>query len=176
VAAGRVGRQGTRVSAVPGVRWPQRGRTRVAAAGLLRYTGQSDAVEIALAEPYDLKAVDAAFKATHEKLFGFATDEPWEIDTLRVTVTSPPKQGTPALAADAATAAPEPVARRKCWFEGGRERETPYYDRDKLPVDWKISGPAIIEDAWSTIIVDPGATAWVDAHEHLHIAVEADRA
>lgn len=153
-----------------------RDRQRVAVAGLLRYTGQSDAVEIALAEPYDLEAVDAAFKATHEKLFGFATAEPWEIDTLRVTVTSPPKQGTPALAAEAATAAPEPVARRTCWFEGGSERETPYYDRDKLPVDWKISGPAIIEDAWSTIIVDPGAAAWVDAHEHLHIAVEADRA
>ena len=149
---------------------------RVAVAGLLRYTGQSDAVEIALAAPYDLKAVDAAFKATHERLYGFATDEAWEVDTLRVTVSSPPKQDLSSLAAPVAGAAPEPVALRKCWFEGNREQDTPYFDRDRLPVDWKVSGPAIIEDAWSTIIVDPGATAWVDAHEHLHIAVEEDRA
>ncbi|MBK6465710.1 MAG: hydantoinase/oxoprolinase family protein [Rhodobacter sp.] len=152
-----------------------RDRLRVEVAGLLRYTGQSDAVEVPLAAPYDLAAVDTAFKAIHQRLYGFATDEAWEVDTLRVTVSAPPKQDVSALATDAAGTATEPVAIRKCWFEGGSELDTPYFDRDQLPVDWKIAGPAIIEDAWSTIIVDPGATAWVDAHAHLHIAVEAGR-
>ena len=31
-----------------------------------------------------------------------------------------------------------------------------------------------IEDAWSTIVLDPGATAWPDASGHLIIAVEGD--
>jgi N-methylhydantoinase A len=152
-----------------------RDRLRVEVAGLLRYTGQSDAVEVPLAAPYDLTAVDKAFKAIHQRLYGFATDEAWEVDTLRVTVSAPPKQDVSALATDAAGTVTEPVAIRKCWFEGGSELDTPYFDRDRLPVNWKVAGPAIIEDAWSTIIVDPGATAWVDELAHLHIDVEVGR-
>lgn len=152
-----------------------RNELRVDVAGLLRYTGQSDAVEVPLATPFDLKVVDADFKAIHERLYGFATDEAWEIDTLRVTVSAPPKQDVSALATHATETSTEPLAIRKCWFEGGVEHDTPYFDRDRLPADWKIEGPAIIEDAWSTIIVDPGATAWVDKNEHLHIAVEVGR-
>jgi N-methylhydantoinase A len=147
----------------------------IAVAGLLRYTGQSDAVEVPLAAPYDRAVVEADFKSIHRRLYGFATDEAWEVDTLRVTVSAPPKQDVSTLATETAETTPEPLAIRKCWFEGGTELDTPYFDRDRLPVDWKIAGPAIIEDAWSTIIVDPGATAWVDAHAHLHIDVEAAR-
>ena len=148
---------------------------QVGVAGLLRYTGQSDAVEVPLVAPYDLAEVDAAFKATHERLYGFATDEVWEVDTLRVTVSAPPKQDVSNLPADAAGDAVAPTAVRRCWFEGGTAVDTPHFDRDRLPVGRRISGPAIIEDAWSTVIVDPGATAWADEHAHLHIDVEGGR-
>ncbi len=147
---------------------------RVEVAGLLRYTGQSDAVEVPLAPPYDLGDADRAFKATHERLYGFATDEIWEIDTLRVTVSSPPKQDVMNLPAGDAGTAVEPVAVRKCHFEGGIY-DTPHFDRDRLPSGWTTRGPAIIEDEWSTVIVDPGATVRVDEHAHLHIDVEAGR-
>ncbi len=148
---------------------------RVAVAGLLRYTGQSDAVEVPLVAPYDVLATDRAFKATHERLYGFATDEVWEVDTLRVTVSAPPKQTLATLPADAVAASTEPVARRPCWFDGERPRETPLYDRDRLPAGWKIAGPAIIADTWSTVIVEPGSTAWADEHAHLHIDLEGGR-
>lgn len=148
---------------------------QVAVAGLLRYTGQSDAVEVPLVAPYDLAQVDATFKATHERLYGFATDEIWEVDTLRVTASAPPKQDVSALPAGEAAGAARPAATRRCWFDGGLELDTPHFDRDALPVGMKISGPAIIEDAWSTIIVDPGAVAWADEHANLHIDVEAGR-
>ncbi len=148
---------------------------QVAVAGLLRYTGQSDAVEVPLVAPYDLAQVDATFKATHERLYGFATDEVWEVDTLRVTASAPPKQDVSALPVGEAAGAARRAATRRCWFDGGLELDTPHFDRDALPVGLKISGPAIIEDAWSTIIVDPGAVAWADEHAHLHIDVEAGR-
>jgi len=152
-----------------------RDRLRVEVAGLMRYAGQNDAVEVALAAPYDLQAADTAFKTTHKRLYGFATDEAWEIDTLRVTVSAPPKQDVSTLGFHVANTTTEPVMVRECWFEGGLKLDTPHFDRDRLPNDWKIPGPAIIEDAWSTIVVDPGATAWVDEFAHLHIVGEAAR-
>jgi len=149
------------------------GLLKVEVAGLLRYHGQSDAVEVALEPPYALDRVDAGFKATHQRLYGFATDERWEIDTLRVTVRAPHREGALTLAEDHAAPGREPVALRRCWFEGPVELDTPHYDRDRLPAEWRIEGPAIIEDAWSTTVVDPGATAWADALGHLHIDLEA---
>lgn len=146
---------------------------RSEATGLLRYAGQSDTVEVPLIEPYELRVVDAGFKAAHEKLFGFATDEDWEVDTLRVSVGAPPKQNAATLAIAGAPGDGKPTGVRQCRFEKGVLLDTPCYDRDRLPPDWKVEGPAIIEDAWSTIIVDPGATARLDAFAHLHICAEA---
>jgi N-methylhydantoinase A/oxoprolinase/acetone carboxylase beta subunit len=40
-----------------------------------------------------------------------------------------------------------------------------------MGVEQAISGPAIIEDEWSTVVVDERATAWADALGHLHIDV-----
>ncbi|MCL4764974.1 MAG: hydantoinase/oxoprolinase family protein [Hyphomicrobiaceae bacterium] len=142
------------------------------AAGLLRYAGQSDTVEVPLDAPYDLAVVDAAFKAAHERLFGFATDEDWEVDTIRVTVSAPPMHHADSVETDGTGGKAEPRMVRKCWFEGGVERDTPCFDRNLLPRDWRCEGPAIIEDSWSTIVVDPGATVWVGPFEHLHIAAE----
>jgi N-methylhydantoinase A/oxoprolinase/acetone carboxylase beta subunit len=34
-----------------------------------------------------------------------------------------------------------------------------------------VNGPAIIEDAWSTVVLPPGATLKVDGCGHLHIDV-----
>lgn len=147
----------------------------VEAVGLLRYIGQSDAVEVALAAPYDLAVTDADFKATHERLYGFSTNEAWEMDTLRVTVSAPRRRNVPRPGDGQAVATTDPVTVRRCWFDGGIELDTPHYDRVRLPAGWKIPGPAIIEDAWSTIVVDPGATAWVDEFAHVHIALEAPR-
>jgi N-methylhydantoinase A len=147
---------------------------RTEVVGLLRYAGQSDTVEVPLCAPYDLHVADAAFKAAHDKMFGFATDEDWEVDTIRVTVAAPPIQTVAPLAAVGTSDKVEPHAMRHCWFEGGIECQAACFDRTILPQEFMIEGPAIIEDAWSTIIVNPGATAWVGEFGHLHIAAEGD--
>jgi N-methylhydantoinase A len=36
----------------------------------------------------------------------------------------------------------------------------------------RFDGPAVVEDAWSTVVVPPGAALTVDARGHLHIEVE----
>ena len=50
---------------------------------------------------------------------------------------------------------------------------TPRYDRAGLVPDSPLSGPVIVDDAWSTVVVPPGATLTADAAGHLHIATGA---
>lgn len=70
---------------------------------------------------------------------------------------------------DPAILAPDPentieaarLETRDVWFDGAWHR-TSVFDRLKLPVDAVIEGPAILEQADATTIVDPGLKATVD--------------
>ncbi len=135
---------------------------------LIRYAGQSGTVEVAFTPPADHNALDAEFKAQHQRLYGFVTDESWELETLRLTVSAPTGNdiNVPvATAAPATMVAPE----TQCWFDRDRSVTTPRYPRETLAAKQKIEGPAIIEDQWSTTVVPPGATAWSDLSGHIHI-------
>ena len=56
---------------------------------------------------------------------------------------------------------------RKVIFEGAGAVEAPVYDRAKLLQGNVIAGPAIIEEAASTTVVEPGDTVTVNAYGHL---------
>lgn len=144
-------------------------------AGLVRYREQSDTVEVPFAPPYDPAQIGNSFKTIHQRLYGFATDEPWDLDTLRVTVSAGSSHQLAARPA-AVSHAPATVSRTaQCWFENsGGAVQTPAYDRNRLATGQRISGPAIIEDEWSTIVIPPGAVAWADEYANLQIdTVEA---
>jgi N-methylhydantoinase A len=139
--------------------------TEVAA---LRYGGQSYAVEIHDPALDDPVALDRQFKERHEALYGFATEEPWELVALRVSL-SAPRAARPEPRAAQAGAAAAPNRETPCWFEGSEPLATPRYDRDALTGGAALAGPAIVEDAWSTVVLPPGATLEVDGAGHLHI-------
>ncbi len=135
----------------------------------VRYSGQSYAVEIsdpALDEP---AALGRAFREQHAQLYGFATDESWELVSLRVTVSVP----RPAVDAGgcAATAAPEGGGSADCVFGPDGPVSTRRLDRGMLSAGETIAGPAIIEDPWSTTVLPPGAALRADESGHLHIDV-----
>ena len=53
---------------------------------------------------------------------------------------------------------------RKAIFEAsGKAAKTPIYDGSKLGAGAAIAGPAIIEEVTTTIVVEPGWTAKLDA-------------
>jgi N-methylhydantoinase A len=134
---------------------------------LIRYAGQSGTVEVPFAPPVDPGVLGDEFKARHERLYGFVTDEPWELETLRLTLSAP--TGTGIVAAAAGKTAANTPAAAECWFDGQGPTPTPRYERDTLPAGWMAEGPAIIEDQWSTTVVPPGATVWTDDAGHIHI-------
>jgi len=134
----------------------------------LRYSGQSYAIEIQDPALDDPEALGRQFKQRHEALYGFATEEPWELVALRISISAARAARPEPRAAEAVgTAAPNREA--PCWFDGSEPVATPRYDRDALASGARIAGPAIIEDDWSTVVLPPGATLEVDGSGHLHI-------
>ena len=65
--------------------------------------------------------------------------------------------------------AANPQGYRKVWFRGWIE--TPVYWRDHLPIDLRLSGPAVIEQMDTTIIIDPGCTVTSDSDGNLIVEV-----
>ena len=70
-----------------------------------------------------------------------------------------------------ATLAEAQTGTRSVWFDGWRE--TPIYWRDHLPIKASISGPAIIEQMDTTIILEPGDVATQDDDGNIIISIGA---
>ena len=66
----------------------------------------------------------------------------------------------------------EPAGRRPVWFAGGWV-ETPVYWRDHLPLELSLTGPAIIEQMDTTLVVEPGCHVTSDADGNLIVEVGA---
>lgn len=138
--------------------------------GLLRYEGQSSTVPVPIALPLDLDALAGAFTARHAELYGYATAEPWLMEALRVRVSSP----SPArLARTASGGEAAAVDRVRCWFDPATPSDTPRYDRAQIGAGQRIDGPAIIRDAWSTVVLPPGWRCEADALANLFLSEES---
>jgi N-methylhydantoinase A len=149
----------------------QAGTVTIERTALVRYVGQSYAVEVPFDLPLDIGTLGAAFRARHHAVYGYATDEHWEMQSLRLRawigrtahLTKPieTRQLTQHITQ------PKPNSLSRCWFDRSGPRDTPRFDRDTLAAGARIAGPAIIEDAWSTVVVPPGTEATVDRFGHL---------
>ncbi|MDG2483173.1 MAG: hydantoinase/oxoprolinase family protein, partial [Alphaproteobacteria bacterium] len=151
------------------------GHTEAALSGdvvaLVRYAGQSYAVETPLDALADRQVLGTAFLERHEKLYGFATDEVWEIEALRVTVAAqgPASGSLPAIAVTSGST--EPTAITPCLFPDAGLVATPRYRRETLAPGTRLAGPAVIEDIWSTVVLPPGATLEATTAGDLRIEV-----
>ena len=61
--------------------------------------------------------------------------------------------------------APPPIARRQVHF--GKWWDTPVYHRDSLHPGAVIQGPAIVEQADTTTVLEPGMTGRIDAYDNI---------
>lgn len=67
--------------------------------------------------------------------------------------------------------APEPASQRDVWFKG-KSRRTDVFDRATMKAGAEFSGPAIVEQVDSTVVVPPGATAKIDQYMNILIRVK----
>ena len=133
----------------------------------LRYNGQSFELTVPISRPVDTETVRAVFHDTHESTSGYRLDEPVECVTLRATAVA--EREPPAIVYDAA--GPARIGSREAFFDG-EFVETPIYNRDGLPVDQSISGPAVLEADESTTLVPPDWTAAVTTDGTLRLRRE----
>ncbi len=139
-------------------------------AAFVRYSGQSYSVEILAPDFADAEDLGARFLERHRTLYGFATDEPWELVALRMRVWAP-RKAERALKQAASAAEQQVIVVDRCVFDRRGALETPRLDRSLLRVGQEIAGPAIVEDAFSTVVVPPGATLQPDKDGHLFVEV-----
>ncbi|MCC6469947.1 MAG: hydantoinase/oxoprolinase family protein [Alphaproteobacteria bacterium] len=140
---------------------------------LVRYGGQSYAVEIHDPEFGDPAKLGRRFRERHERLYGFATDEPWELVALRIRAFAPQLDGGALAIADTPAVGGSQIAAGTCVFDRSGPVATPRHERTRLTPRRTIRGPAVIVDAFSTVVVPPGATLTPDQRGHLFMDVGA---
>jgi N-methylhydantoinase A len=127
----------------------------------LRYVGQFNEVEVAVPESGELnqavlEQMCQAFHDRHDALYGYSMQgAAMELINLRVSGsgrTHKPKQETHAFAGD--DAGTTKIGQRQAYFDEGFQ-ETPVYDGMKLQNGMQLSGPAIVVQATTTIVVPP---------------------
>ncbi|MGI9386278.1 MAG: hypothetical protein ACR2OX_02495, partial [Methyloligellaceae bacterium] len=134
----------------------------------MRYVGQGFEVVVTLPEgpygPGSANAIETAFEESYRQLFSrIPPDVVIEIINIRVSMRA--AVPGPGIAFKAAAGGPaEAKSSRKVYFpEHGDFVDTPVYAREMLPGDATLSGPAIVEESESTLVVGPNATIRVDA-------------
>ena len=128
----------------------------------LRHEGTDSLIEVAHGP---LETMRADFHSQHRARFGFAGTSPMLADIIHVEAIAPNVQGGtggPSLPLESGP----PVETVTCHLKGAR-REVPLYDRAHLAVGFSLAGPAIIVDAVSTMVVEPGWSVQIDVYGNL---------
>ena len=137
----------------------------------MRYIGQFHEVEVDV-DGGDFNS-DCLVKATedfsakHNELFTFAM--PWkgvELLTLRVKATTPNAPiKLPEIPSGGLDASPAKKSVRPCYFGDGFV-DVQVYDGSKLAADNEISGPAIIEETTTTVVIPENYECLVNANKN----------
>ncbi len=115
------------------------------------------------------------YEELHRQLYGYAhAGREIEVAVARVEVI-----GTTPHADDESTTTvkrhPEPAETTETWF-GGRSWPTGVYERSELQPGDCFTGPAIICEPTSTVVIDPGFTAEITARGEILISDSGDTA
>jgi N-methylhydantoinase A len=150
-----------------------RGDVRIERGVDMRYAGQAYELRVKLRDTDSTaQAVAEAFHLEHERIYGFRdTEAVVELGTARLAAigVTPdlPVPNLPEGGAIAAQKGARPIFHRDAWIDAA------IYTRPALVAGQSLSGPAIVEQEDTTIVVLPGWTARVDQAGNLHLESKA---
>ena len=140
----------------------------------LRYLGQDHSVEVPLPNgkygKNELNKILSTFHNQYEKEFTYKLDNPVELIQFHLVAIA--KIEKPKLEKRLKTGRKTKDAiksRRKVDFDQFGDRISDIYDFDLLEPKMTFSGPAIVEDASTTVVIFPGQKCTVDDYANLHI-------
>ena len=141
------------------------------------YAGQTHSVQVKLAGRHALNSNDlkAAFEEAYRAQIGQPLDNiPIRLINLRVAaVAKRPNLDLRAMAPKDGVMLQDAFLEMRSIWADGIWQEAPVYDRLALGVGQKCKGPALLEQADTTIFVDPGLIGEVDEFGNLIILPEA---
>jgi N-methylhydantoinase A len=134
----------------------------------LRYRGQAFELGVAADAETPLAAVEDAFHRQHLGAYGHANrDAAIELVNARLAGYGVvPKPAAAPYRSETRLLAEALVERRPAWF-GGVALEVPVWERDRLPEQGRLEGPAIIEEFGATTVVLPGWRGSMDEQGNL---------
>jgi N-methylhydantoinase A/oxoprolinase/acetone carboxylase beta subunit len=162
-------------SSVPGA--PLTIRREVA----VRYEGQSYELNVLLGNgpltPRMLKRIEQDFITAYSKRYhALAEQSRLESVRWRVRVSAAEKRSAPRLGSAVTGADAAAKAWRMVYLPEARAfKAVAVYDRYTLATDQSLNGPAIIEEAESTVYIGPGAKAVIAANGDLRVRPPAKR-
>ena len=129
---------------------------------LMRYTGQGYEVEVPLEistiQNEDRNDIKERFETVYMELFGRVESMPLEIISWRVVVSGPTPEFSLASSGDNRVVKEALKGSRPVYFGENGYTDTDVYDRSLLKPDFRVAGPAIIEERESTLVVPPEFT------------------
>jgi N-methylhydantoinase A len=145
----------------------------------VRYAGQGHELEIDLSTgplgPESLGAIQKKHAEVYAAHYGYAEPlgAPLEVTTWKLElICSSPRPAFARPPADGRDARAARKGARRAWMpESGGRVECPVYDRYRLGVGAVISGPAIVEERETTVVLLPGDRARVDEHANLVVDI-----
>lgn len=137
----------------------------------LMYQGQWRSLSVSTPSPVSsVQALIESFHREHEREYNFRRDDA-PVSLFRVSLKAVGLVPKAELSTHKLEhAASPPFSRRQVWFQA-KAWDTAVYQRDDLPAGFNFTGPAIIEQFDSTVVVPPGMTATVDKYLNIIIAV-----
>lgn len=169
------------------VKLESEGRDRLAAEGVpedqmslqrfidMRYLGQWRSMAIPVDVPLELPAAIGRFHAEHDREHSYRRDDA-PVEIYRLTLRASGVTPKPELARHRRDGTrPEPIGSRQVRFdETDSVVETPVYSRFEIPAGTLLTGPAVLEQLDSTVLVPPGVEAEVD--DWLNVALKIQEA
>ena len=138
----------------------------------LHHPGQLWSIRVGVeAQAFDVQATRSAFEAEYQRLYGHVQDDGIiMVSSLRLTARGSTGDveiagGTPS------EGLPAPIDMRPVWFPGTGWAETAVHDGSLLRPGDHIDGPALVEEATTTVVARPGDHLWVDTSGDFFIDV-----
>ena len=138
----------------------------------LQYQGQTHVMRVMVKSPgFDRRDVLESFETLYRERFDVDLSEMMPVlAALRTTVIARRARSEGVRPAFAMQRAMQTGVRRRVCF-GAQWLDTPIFERDSLHPACTIEGPAIVEQLDTTIVIEPGDTAVIDAQGNLIITL-----
>jgi N-methylhydantoinase A len=143
----------------------------------MRYTGQNHELGVDLPDGEvtreTTRLLVARFHDAHERMYGYrAEDVPVEAVTFRVQAVGSVPHARIERSEPRGTDLADAVAGRRSVYLDGSFVDCPVYDRARLDVGHRFTGPAIVEQMDSTTLLLPSDTCAVDGMRNLIVSKE----